>query len=152
MTIRASRTVKPFSTMTAAEFQRLALERDIQSGVIHLLTLLHIPHSVTDASRTWSKDGEVRRGKVDTDWPDVSGTLPPTGRALYVETKARWGKLSPGQREKIKELRRAGALCIVPDNISDVAVELARAGFRHPVLLSLWRDRGHVSGNSRWAS
>lgn len=130
-----------FLNLSAEEFLSLASESDIQKGVRDLLALCKVPHSVTDASRAFGPDGKARRSKVDEGWPDISGVLPPSGRALFIETKSRAGRLSPGQRKKIAELRSAGALVFVPRSVEDLARGLIAAGIHHQALDELLRKR-----------
>lgn len=44
----------------------------------------HVPSSITDASRVFGPAGQPRRSKVEEGWPDISGVLRQTGRALFI--------------------------------------------------------------------
>lgn len=67
---RPAKASKPFS------YANLAKEADIQLAIRELLTYMGLPHSLTDASRTWSEKGSVAKPKVDQGWPDLSGVIP----------------------------------------------------------------------------
>lgn len=116
--------VKPAKDFAAADFKKTAKEADIQLGIRQLLSLMGVPHSVTDASRTWGPDGGVRQGKVEPGWPDISCVIPfPSyfGRALFIETKAAKTGFQPGQKETHETLRAAGAIVVVPRSVGDFA-------------------------------
>ncbi|HZS09518.1 MAG TPA: VRR-NUC domain-containing protein [Blastocatellia bacterium] len=108
----------------AAEYQKTAAEAGIQAAITEWLTVRHIPFSVTDSSRAFGPDGEPRKSKCRAGWPDVSGTLPPSGRAFYIETKSAKGRLRAEQKRVISRLRSAGALVIVARDLSDVITAL----------------------------
>lgn len=107
-----------------------ALECDIQQAIVDWLTAQRFPHAVTDASRVWGKDGGVRKSKVNPDWPDISGVIPAhwnsalAGRALFIETKAAWGRLSPGQALLHAQLRAAGAVVLVPYSVDEFLAQM----------------------------
>lgn len=114
-----------------------AQEADIQLAIRELLTYMGIPHSLTDASRTWSERGKVAKPKVDQGWPDLSGTIPwvpNRGISLYIETKAARTGYQPGQRECHEALRKAGAIVIVPRSLKDFARKMLDQGIDHPLL------------------
>lgn len=124
-------------TKRAIKYSDLAKEADIQKAICDLLDYMRVPNSPTDAARVWSKSGEVRRSKVKPGWPDISATLsfgPQRGRSLYIETKSARGGFQPGQKETHAELRRAGALVLVPRSLPDFARQMIRAGVDHKLL------------------
>lgn len=130
-----------FQQMTAAEFRNRASERSIQSGIVALLKLVGLPHSVTDASLIFDDKGKVSGRAVETDgWPDVTVSLPPAGRMLGIETKSKGGTLRPSQIKCHAELRDAGALVIVPRSIEEVAAALIAEGIRHQALSRLLKS------------
>lgn len=102
------------------------LEKDIQKSIVHLLNLRRIPHAITNAERVWNPKGFVRKSKVSPDHPDISATLPvlingtTIGLSFYIEVKRPSGKVSDGQRAKLRELASAGALCIIARSANDV--------------------------------
>ncbi len=54
---------------------------------------------------------------------DIMGVMP-GGRAIFVECKAKGGKLSQFQEMFLDEMRQQGAVCIVARSIDDVEREL----------------------------
>lgn len=123
--------------LKASEYKLLAKEADIQLAIVQLLDYMQIPNSPTDASRVWSKSGGVRKSKVKPGWPDVSATISfghHKGRSLYIETKAERTGFQPGQKECHAELRRAGAIVLVPRSVSDFAHKMIESGIDHPLL------------------
>lgn len=44
-------------------------EAEIQSHICKMLSFRRVCYSVTDASRTWGKNGRPRPGKVAPGWP-----------------------------------------------------------------------------------
>lgn len=111
----------------AAAYQQTAPEAAIQAAICEWLDLRLIPYSVTDASRVFGRDGQPRRSKVNKSWPDISGVLPPSGRALYIECKSATGRFQPGQKQMLARLRAAGALVIVARSLDDVISEIGQA-------------------------
>jgi len=95
-------------------------EAQIQRSICDLLDLV-LPglYSVTDASRTWSKSGLVRKSKVRQGWPDLTGCLP-GGRMFAVEVKKPGGRLKAGQKESIQALVRSGAAVLVAFSLDQV--------------------------------
>lgn len=124
-------------------YASLAKEADIQLAIRQLLTYMGIPHSITDASRTWSEKGKVAKPKVDQGWPDLSGTIPwvpNRGISLYVETKAARTGFQPGQKECHEMLRKAGALVIVPKSVGQFAAGMIHNGIDHPLLRQILKQ------------
>jgi hypothetical protein len=100
-------------------------ETEVQKSITEALALHRVVFTVTDASRSYAKDGSVRQ-KVRTDWPDVSGVLP-GGRAIFIECKTLTGKASLGQLAMLERLKKQGAVAFI-----------ARSGFEvHQVLKGL---------------
>lgn len=115
-----------------------ASEAQIQNAIREYLHLRKVPHTVSDASVYPEPDGKRRRAKVDPDWPDISGTLPPEilagGRSLYIEVKSKKGRLNRprmvklkrrtvwtrGQKAVLEELREAGAVAFVARSVTEV--------------------------------
>ena len=117
----------PQRRITAAAFQATASEAEIQQAITDWLTAHHVPHSVTDASRVFGPDGEPRRSKVEEGWPDITGVLPPSGRAFFIECKRATGRFRPGQKPMLARLRAAGALVIIARRPDDVIKEIQSA-------------------------
>ena len=122
---------------TRANYSAMAKEADIQTGIRELLTYMGIPHSITDAARSWTQDGRVASKKVDDGWPDLSAVIPfgpLRGIALFIETKSARGGYQPGQRECHAMLRAAGAVVLVPRSIADFARKMIESGIDHNLL------------------
>lgn len=113
--------------VSAAKFQQTASEAAIQETICAWLQAHHIPFSVTDASRSFGPDGEPRRSKVRAGWPDISGVIPRTGRAFFIETKSATGRLRAEQKRVIAHLRAAGALVIVARSMDEVIRSFGQA-------------------------
>ena len=124
--MRAPRTKKSRSGLrspVAEPFRRSAYrsrasEAEIQAGIIELLSWLRLPHSVTDASRAFGRDGRPRASKVAKGWPDITGVLP-SGRMFAIEVKAYKGRLKAAQAETIERLRASGAAVLVAKSVDD---------------------------------
>jgi hypothetical protein len=99
-----------------------ATHSEIQNAVCHLLALLEIPYSVTDAARVWNRHGRVTAQKVRTGWPDITAVLPPHGQAAFLEVKTDADQVRPVQQEVLVALAAAGAKCGVVRSLAD-AVE-----------------------------
>jgi hypothetical protein len=94
-------------------------EAEIQRTICQYLSLRNIPHTRTDASRCWARDGKVMRGKVTKGWPDITAVLP-GGKALFIEVKTKYGPVSPVQEVVIQRLRKQGAIAFVARCVDDV--------------------------------
>lgn len=132
-------------------FYASASEAQIQAGIAQLLDLLHIPFSITDASRSFNAKGQVRSSKVRKSWPDISGCLPSSGRALYIEVKTLTGKFKPGQLEMLERLRDAGACVIVARDLETVASNLRDAGVEHQIITQLLKGEGNAKNQQTGA-
>lgn len=107
----------------------------MQRSITDYLSYLGIPFSVTNADRTWGKDGRPRKSKVRLGWPDLSAVIPCEikyrdgnylkyfyfGRAFFVEVKAsKGGRLSPGQKAQIDHLEQTWASVLVARSVEEV--------------------------------
>ena len=104
-------------------------ERAIQAEILTLLRAQGIPHSVTDASRSWGPDGRPRKSKVTAGWPDISCVLPRgpyQGRAFFIEVKAARGRVSREQRQTFLRLDAAWSRVFIGRSAEDVLCELRR--------------------------
>lgn len=125
--------------ITAAEYRKLArkheTEAQIQKAICQYLAAQRIPHSVTDATESFNRNGQrvrrVRRG-----WPDVVGCIPTRiagnngGAFLAIECKSAKGRLRPDQARTLHELYQAGALVCVARSVDDVIEMLERGCIR----------------------
>jgi hypothetical protein len=106
------------------------LEADIQKTIVAYLKLKKIEVTVTDASRVWGRDGKPRKSRVDPDHPDLSCVLPVVvnnsdsvnklGLAFFIEVKTKTGSIRDGQKEKLRHLANAGALCMLARDVTEV--------------------------------
>lgn len=106
------------------------LEKDIQKMIVQWLKLQGLEVSVTDASRSFAKDGGIRRSKVDPSHPDLTVVLPvvtgweaeefKVGLAFYIEVKTPSGQVKEGQKEKLLSLCGHGAVAIVARDLDVV--------------------------------
>jgi len=106
----------PKATMLAAS----GTEAQLQAGVCELLDLLGVLYTVTDAARSWGRDGRPRPSKVAKGWPDLTGCLP-GGLMFAIECKGPKGRLKPEQQATIKALVDSGAAVYVAFSLKSVA-------------------------------
>lgn len=95
-------------------------EAEIQSGCLQMLRLRGFFASVTDASRSWGKDGIPRRSKVEPGWPDITAVQPRSSRAFLFEVKVPGGHLSPIQERLHLRMRRAGINVFVVHSVAEL--------------------------------
>jgi len=108
-------------------------EAQIQDAICRYLSIKRIPHSITDASRCWTRVGKVGRSRVAPGWPDITACVPVkfkigenlwnypwAGLFLAIEVKAKNGQVRKVQRLRLDELKRAGAIVIVARSVEDV--------------------------------
>jgi len=113
----------PKATMLAAS----GTEAQLQAGICELLDLLGVLYTVTDAARSWGRDGSVRPSKVAKGWPDLTGCLP-GGLLFAIECKGPKGRLKPEQVTTIKALEAEGARVLVAFSLEQVT------GWLHNIL------------------
>lgn len=99
-----------------------ASESEVQAAICHLLDFLGLLYTVSDASRTWTRNGTVGRSKVGRGWPDITGCI--EGRLFAFEVKSATGRISNDQAAVIQRLRDAGAFVAVVRSVDDVIFEL----------------------------
>lgn len=92
-------------------------ETPITRGIRQVLRVLRIPHF-----KHWA--GQFSEKGI----PDLIGTIPPHGRALYIEVKKPGGTLRPEQIVFLEDARAAGAVAIVATEPTVVIRALAAAG------------------------
>lgn len=86
-------------------------EAQIQRSICKVLDMHGVIYSVTDASRSFTPNGEVR-AKVRKGWPDITAILS-GGKALMIECKSEKGKLRPEQKIMLDRLEKQGALTLI---------------------------------------
>jgi hypothetical protein len=117
-------------------------EDGIRDAIFDWLQVGGLPCAITDASRVWGPDGEVRESKVTTSWPDVTA-IGVDGRAIVCEVKTEDGDFQPGQKETLEHCARYGAIAIVARSLEDV-VERLEHEYR------MYRDVGQREDEAGW--
>jgi hypothetical protein len=105
-----------------------ASEAEIQDAICGYLRTQRIPHSITNAERSYNNRGQwVRR--IEPGWPDVTGCAL-GGLMLAIEVKRVKGKLLASQAEMLHKLYQAGALVVIARSVDDVIEALASRRIR----------------------
>lgn len=102
-----------------------ATEAQIQDAILGYLRAQRIPHSVTEAKRSYNERGQLVR-RIAPGWPDITGVAR-GGIALCIECKSAKGRLRPEQAKTLYALINAGALVVVARSVDCVA-EILRTG------------------------
>src|SRR5262245_50818035 len=111
-----------------------ATEAQIQSAITDYLRTQRIPHSVTEAKRSYNERGQLVR-RIAPGWPDITACLPSHrwalgyGRGIFfaIECKSAKGRLRPEQARTLRTLYEAGALVVIARSVDDV-VSVMKAG------------------------
>jgi hypothetical protein len=109
-----------------------ATEAEIQSAIVDYLNVQKIPHTVTEAKRSYNERGQLVR-RIAPGWPDITGAVPIglgsqlCAAFLGIECKSASGRLRPDQARTLYGLYKAGALVVVARSVDDV-VELLLSG------------------------
>jgi hypothetical protein len=98
-------------------------EDGIKQAIFEWLSVAGLPCAITDASRVWGPDGEVRPSKVTEGWSDVTA-VGLDGRAVLIEVKTEDGDLRAGQRDTLERAHTYGAIAIVARSLEDVVERL----------------------------
>jgi hypothetical protein len=99
-------------------------EAGIVEAICGWLELAGLPWTLTDASRVWGPEGEVRASKVREGWPDITA-VGPDGRLVAIECKSERGKLSPEQIATLTNLMIHNAIVVEARSLGDVVDYLA---------------------------
>lgn len=93
-------------------------EASIQAAIIGYLCANRIPHSITEAKRSFNqKQQQVMR--VKPGWPDITACY--EGFFVAIECKRPvGGRLSLIQANELEALHRAGALLVIARSVADV--------------------------------
>jgi hypothetical protein len=103
-------------------------ESDLVRAVLQLLALRKIPAWRQNAGVVKVGKRLIRLGPAGS--PDVVAVIPPAGRLLACECKAKGGRLRPAQRAVRDNLTAAGAAYLVITDIRDLDKALAGLGVR----------------------
>lgn len=106
----------------------------LRSAILNLLLRSNIQAAVTDAKTVQTVKG-ARQLVYPEGWPDITASIPVSGRAWGIEIKTEDGELRPAQEEKLNELEAAGWLITLARSVDDVNRELKRQ------IQALWTDR-----------
>lgn len=107
-------------------------ERTIQANILEYLRCRGIKAYRINAGVIITGEGRSRRPVrlAPKGSADIWGVLPAdrdgnnAGRAIFVECKAKGGKLTQFQEMFLDEMRQQGAVCVVARSIDDVEREL----------------------------
>lgn len=94
-------------------------ENELRSRILRLLLRSNFPATVTDAKTVATLKGK-RRLVYPEGWPDITASIPVTGRAWAIEVKKEGEDLRPSQVEKLAELEAAGWLVTVAEGAEGV--------------------------------
>lgn len=94
-------------------------EKTIQREIEKVLQLFKVQYSITDAAIVVIGN-QVRRTKVRTGWPDITGILHPDGRFFCIETKKLSGKLRESQEDILHRIEKSGGIVIISRSASFV--------------------------------
>lgn len=93
-------------------------ETEITAQIRNILSLLKVPHFKHFG-------GPMAQRGVS----DIIGTIPPNGRALFIEVKKPGGAVSPEQQEFLDKHSSAGALAFIARSPQEVVEILSSAGY-----------------------
>lgn len=102
------------------------LEKDIQREIVGYLKKIGIVFSVTNADRSFRKNGMPRTSKVKKGWPDITALLPvvinnkPVAISFGIEVKTKTGRLREHQVLTKNEMERDGGIYLVARSREDV--------------------------------
>jgi hypothetical protein len=102
---------------------RTTRETGIVASCLAYLRLRRVPawRNNTGAARYTNAAGRARLVRYGTPGAaDVLGVLPPGGRLLCIECKTKGGRLTEAQQAFLRNVERAGALCLVVTDLSDL--------------------------------
>jgi hypothetical protein len=97
-------------------------ERVTQNHICLMLTHHKICYSVTDASRSFGKDGRPRPSKVREGWPDITGVY--RGKFFGLEVKSKIGYASAIQKSCHNRIRANGGFVKVVRSWEDALLLL----------------------------
>lgn len=100
----------------------------LRARILKLLLRSNIQAAVTD-SKTVQTSGGKRQLVYPAGWPDVTASIPLTGRAWAIEIKTDEGEFRPEQEVKLLELEASGWLvtrAVGEQGVIDVGSEIKR--------------------------
>jgi hypothetical protein len=103
-------------------------ESELRSRILQLLLRSSFQAAVTDACLVHTTKGK-RRYVYPDGWPDVTASIPVTGRGWAIEVKASDGEFRESQERKLYELEAAGWLvtrAVGEQGVVEVGAEIKR--------------------------
>lgn len=94
-----------------------ATEAQIQASILQWLAFKGIPHTQTEAKRSFNERGQLVR-RVSPGWPDITACW--RGTLVGIECKSARGKLRYEQARTLSRLWQVGAIVVVARCIEDV--------------------------------
>src|ERR1043165_6290137 len=98
-------------------------ESELRSRIHKFLNRALIQNAVTDARKFLTNQGP-RFGVYPDGWPDITASIPLTGRAWGIEIKTEEGKLRPAQEAMLPRLEASGWLISIVRSVEEVSHEL----------------------------
>ena len=98
-------------------------ETELRRRIHNYLNRSLIQNAVTDARNVGSQ-GRPRFAIYPAGWPDISATIPLTGRAWGIEIKTETGSLRDSQKDLLPCLEASGWLISVVRSVEEVSHEL----------------------------
>ena len=120
-----------------------ATEAEIQDAIVGWLKEQKIPHTVSEAKRSYNEKGQLVR-RIKPGWPDITGCLPYAGQFIGIECKSAKGRLRPDQARTLYGLYNAGALVVVARSVEDVAQLLITGRVRDCDLAEMCKYKDRV--------
>lgn len=125
----------------------------VKAEVVKALTALGVPHTVTEAKRSYNQQGrQVHR--VSQGWPDITACWPKSGQLMAIECKRPvGGKLSFVQAACLDRLWRAGAIVVIARSVDDILQAVAdgktSTQAQQEIAQALQRGPGRIAKKSR---
>jgi len=121
-----------------------ASEAQIQNAIIAYLRAQRIPHTITEAKRSYNERGRLVR-RIAPGWPDITGCVL-GGVLLAIECKSAKGRLRPDQARTLHALYQAGALVVIARSVDCVIEALKTWRIRECDIAEIcrYRDRPAV--------
>lgn len=127
--------------LSAADLARLTKgsyrrHEDLVEAVLQYLAINGVPATpIQTGPRVAPRKGggfELRENRLQRGFGDVAAALPPHGRMLLVECKTGGARRRPAQVRLHQRYERAGALCLVIHNVTELAPHLQGPRALHP--------------------
>lgn len=97
----------------------------LRALILSLLLRSNIQAAVTDSKTVKTVNG-MRQLVYPEGWPDITASLPVTGRAWGIEIKTEDGELRDSQEDRLRELEASGWLITLARSVEEVNQEIKR--------------------------